>query len=99
MFVLIVDSGASDIVVPPHVANHLPLLHSPKVGFEYEVANGGVIVNLGERRATAKTKMDGDASFIMSFQGVEVHKPVLAASRLFEAGHKVLFDKIDPHIR
>ena len=96
--VLTVDSGASDIVVPPHVARNLPLLHSPKVGVEYEVANGGVIVNLGERRATVKIKMNSDASFIMSFQVVEDHKPLLVVSRLVEAGHKVLFDNVDPHI-
>ena len=74
----------------------LPLLHSSKVGVEYEVSNGGVIVNLGERRATAKTEMDCDASPIMSFQVVELHKPFLAVSRLVEAGHKVLFNKVDP---
>ena len=34
---------------------------------------------------------------IMSFQAVKVHKPLLAVSRLVEAGHKVLFDKDDPH--
>ena len=96
--VLTVDSGASDTVVPPRAARNLPLLHSPKVGVEYRVANGGVIVNLGERRATVKTKMGSDASFIMSFQFVRVHKPLLVVSRLVGAGHKVLFDKVDPHI-
>ena len=34
----------------------------------------------------------------MSFQVVKVHKPLLAVSRLVEAGHKVHFDKDDPHI-
>ena len=34
----------------------------------------------------------------MSFQAVEVHKPVLPVSRLVEAGHKVIFDKTNPHI-
>ena len=92
------DSGASDIVVPPHVARNLPLLHSSKVGVEYEVANGGVIVNLGERRATVRTKMGSDASFIMSFQFVEVQKPLWGVSRLVEVGPKVSFDKVDPHM-
>ena len=86
------------LVVLSHVAKHLPLLHSSKVGVEYEVANGGVIVNLGERRATVKTKMGSDASLIMSFELVEVHEPLLAVSRLVEAGHKVLFDKVIPRI-
>ena len=54
--VLTVDLGASDTVVPPHVARNLPLLPSSKVGIEYEVANGGVVVNLGERRGEMKTR-------------------------------------------
>ena len=48
--VLTVDSGASDTVIPPSVARSLPLLHSSKVGIEYEVANGATIPNLRERR-------------------------------------------------
>ena len=66
MVVLTVDTGASDIVVPPHVARNLPLLHSSKVGIEFEVANGGVVANLGDRRATVKTNMDSEALFIVS---------------------------------
>ena len=80
------------------MARNLPLLHSSKIGVAYEVADGGVIVNLGERRATVKTKMDSDVLFIMSFELVEVRKPLLAVSRLVEEGHKVLFDKVDPHM-
>ena len=34
----------------------------------------------------------------MSFQVVKVHKPLLAVSRLVEAGHKVHFDKDGPRI-
>ena len=48
--ILTVDAGASDTVVPPHIAKCLPLLDSPKVGIEYEVANGGVVYSLGERK-------------------------------------------------
>ena len=96
--VLTVDSGASDTVVPPSVAANLPLLHSSQVGIEYEVANGGVLLNLGERQAEVITKFGNKVSFLMNFQVVKVHKPLLAVSRLVEAGHKVLFDKEDPHI-
>ena len=42
--------------------------------------------------------MDSDASFIMCFQVVELHKPLWAVSRLVEAGHMVLLDKVDPHM-
>ena len=42
--------------------------------------------------------MNSEASVIMSFQVVEVHKPLWAVSRLVAAGNQVLFDKVDPHI-
>ena len=29
---------------------------------------------------------------------MEVHKPLLAVSKLVECGHKVVFDKDEPHI-
>jgi hypothetical protein len=96
--ILTVDSGASDTVLPPSVARNVPLTHSPKVGTEYEVANGGVVVNLGERKAEMKLKEHDVNSMFMSFQVVEVHKPLLAVSRLIEAGHEVRFNKADPHI-
>ena len=73
------------------------MLATPKVGIEYEVANGGVVVNLGEKKAEVKLK-EGGESLLMSFQVVEIHKPLLAVSKLVEAGNKVLFDKDDPHI-
>ena len=95
--VLTVDSGASDTVVPPHVARNLPLLPSAKVGIEYEVANGGVVVNLCERRGEMNTR-DGGPCFLMSFQVVEVHKPLLAVSKLIEFGHTVTMNMADPHI-
>ena len=96
--VLTVDSGASETVVPPHIARNLPLLPSPKVGTEYEVADGGAVINLSERQGEIKLSADGPSAFLMSFQVVEVHKPLLAVSRLPEASHRVVFDKDDPHI-
>ena len=80
------------------MARSLPLLHSSKVGIEYEVANGGVLVNLGEKKADVMLTEKGTRSFVMSFQVVDVHKPLLAVSKLVEAGHRVLFDNDNPHI-
>ena len=34
----------------------------------------------------------------MSFQVVEVHKPLLAVSKLIEFGHSVTMNKNDPHV-
>ena len=96
--ILTVDSGASETVVPPDVARNLPLLDTSQVGTEYEVANGGVVVNLGEKRAEIITKLGNIISSVVSFQIVKVHKLLLAVGRLVEAGHKVHFDKDDPHI-
>ena len=96
--VFTVDSGASEAVVPPSVGRNLPLLHSVHFGTEYEVANGGIIVDLGEKRAEIVTKPGSKNLMAMSFQVVEVHKPLLAVSRLVEAGRRVNFDKADPHI-
>ena len=36
---------------------------------------------------------------LMTFQVVEVHKPLLAVSRIVEAGNTVVFSKDDPHIQ
>ena len=96
--VLTVDSGASGTVLPPSVARSLPLLHSSKVGIEYEVANVGVLVNLGAKKADVMLTEDGTKYVVMSFQVVGVHKPLLAVSKLVESGHRVLFDKDSPHI-
>ena len=47
---LTVDSGASDTVIPANMLAWIELMHSPKVGTEYEVANGEVVHNLGEKK-------------------------------------------------
>ena len=57
LIVFTVDSGASDTVVPPSVGKGLPLVDSDKVGLEYDVANGGVAVNLGEKHAEVRTSL------------------------------------------
>ena len=66
--VFTVDSGASEIVVPPGVALNLPLIHTRQLGTEYEVANGGVVVNLGKKRTDIITKIGSTTSMILSFQ-------------------------------
>ena len=94
--VLTVDSGASDTVVPPQCCNWSSIFHTDKVGTEYEVANGEVVHNLGERRCTIKTGSIGELN--IAFQVVDVHKPLLAVSSLTAHGHQVVFAKDDDHI-
>ena len=88
--VLTVDSGASDTVIPPGVCSLAVLHHTEKVGTEYEVANGGIIENLGERRCLMRLSEKGNV-LDMKRQVVDVHKPLLAVSKLVEAGHEVVF--------
>ena len=71
--ILTVDSGATETVVPPDVARNLPLLHTSQVGTEYEVANGGVVVMIGEKPADIITKLGNNIALAMSFQVVKVH--------------------------
>ena len=94
---LTVDSGASDTVVPPRFCAWSSIFHTEKVGTEYEVANGQVVQNLGERTCTIKVG-DRIGELNIACQVVEVHKPLLAVSSLTAQGHKVIFAHQDDHI-
>ena len=95
--ILTVDSGASDTVVPPSVCSLAPLHMTNKVGIEYEVSNGAVIENLGERRVQMKDPKSGKL-LNMAFQVVDVHKPLLSVSKITEQGHTVVFGKDESYI-
>ena len=92
---LLVDSGASDTVVPLDVCTAAPIHKTGKVGVEYEIANGGYLENLGERRCVLKTSMDqpDSAAMMMSFQVVDVSKALLSVAKVCEQGHAVIFEK------
>ena len=94
---LTVDSGASDTVVPPRYCSWSTIFHTEKVGTEYEVANGQVVHNLGERRCIMKVS-EKIAELNISLQVVEVHKPLLAVSSITAQGHQVVFKDGDDHI-
>ena len=55
-------------------------------------------MNLGEKHAEVRTSSGAKSSFLISFQVVDVHKPLLAVSKLVAAGKKVIFDENDPRI-
>ena len=78
---LLVDSGASDTVVPLNVCTAAQLHKTGKVGIEYEIANGGSLENLGERRCLMMIE-DSQAMMRIVFQCADVHKPLLSVSRL-----------------
>ena len=92
---LIVDSGASDTVVPPSMCANAPLHRTEKVGTEYEVADGGVVENFGEKRCLMKISPNASSAEAMNmvFQVVDVSKALLSVYKVCQAGHQVVFGK------
>ena len=96
---LTVDSGASDTVIPPGMLSWLELRHTHRVGQEYEVANGEIVHNMGEKRCLMKMSANDTAELEISFQVVEgIHKPLLAVSSMTKNGHEVIFSEKNPRI-
>ena len=89
---LMVDSGASDTVVPPSVCKSAEMHTTPKVGIEYECANGKPLYNLGERRCEAMLTKGGEV-IGMAFQVVDVGRSLLSVSRVCAQGHDVVFSE------
>ena len=91
---LIVDSGASDTVMPPKVCRAAEIRHSSKVGTEYEVADGGVARNLGEKLCEMKLNEDDPGGLEITFQVVDkVNKALLSVHRVCMQGHDVVFSE------
>ncbi len=86
-----VDSGASETVAPLNMAMHVPIESSEASlrGAKYEVANGGVLHNKGEKNCIVQAF--GGSAKLLCFQVCDVHKPLLAVSKLCEAGNAVVF--------
>ena len=56
--------------------------------------------NLGERRANMRIAEKSTDYLDIAFQVIEdVHKPLLAVSKIVEAGNSVIFSQDDPHIQ
>ena len=89
---LTVGSGASDTVVPPRFYSCSTIFHT-----EYDVVNGDLVHNLGERRCTILVGKDV-GELIIAFKVVEVHKPLLAVRSLTAQGRRVILADQDDHI-
>ena len=96
-FTATVDSGASEHVAPPTVADHVRLDDGPKKGVEYEVADGGSIQNLGERRCLVGNDHNHTINRL-DLQVTEVHKPLLSVAKMVDAGQRVVFDRQGAYI-
>jgi hypothetical protein len=64
------------------------------VGTEYEVADGGVAKNLGEKLCEMKVNETDDIGLEIAFQVVDkVNKPLLSVHRVCMQGHDVVFSE------
>jgi len=86
-----VDSGASESVVSEDMLNGVETVEgkAKKMGVQYEVADGTLIPNLGEKKYVAAS--DAGVARHMKSQVCEVNKALLSVHRCVQAGNKVVF--------
>ena len=85
-----VNSGACDTVIPVSSCSFKVLpSYQTRHEMEYEVANGASIPNLGERKCIICTPGSLEEKRI-TFQVVDVHKPLLSVTRAADAGYDCL---------
>ncbi|MDA8582759.1 hypothetical protein N9L68_00970 [bacterium] len=90
---LAVDSGASETVAHEGVLQSVETTDgdAKKKGVQYEVADGTLIPNLGEKSFIAVD--EGGALRRMKVQVCDVNKPLLSVRRVTQAGNRVVFEK------
>ena len=88
---MVVDSGASESVVSEDMLTRVTTVegYAQKKGVQYEVADGALIPNLGEKKFVAVS--DGGVTRQMKAQVCEVNKALLSVHRVVQAGNRVVF--------
>jgi len=86
-----VDSGASESVVSDEMLTRVTTVEGEamKKGVQYEVADGTLIPNLGEKKFIAVS--DNGVARQMRAQVCEVNKALLSVHRVVQAGNRVVF--------
>ena len=89
-----------DTVMPTKLGSHISMVATAKFrsGFEYEVANGKGLLNMGERRCFMMTENSNTMKRI-AFQCADVHKPLLSVSRLADQGYECMLGKLGGVLR
>ena len=92
MIEVTVDSGACVTVMPLMSCSNIPMVPSKqsKAGMSYEVADGGEIPNLGERKFLGCME-DGTARAITA-QVCAVNQTLMSVSKIASKGNRVVFD-------
>ena len=95
-----VDSGACETVMPMSLYRGISVLTSRQQleGVEYEVANGAVVHNLGERRFIMRLSPKTNELELCCQVVESVQKPLLAVSSVTAQGHQVVFARGHSHI-
>ena len=88
---LTVDSGAGESVIPESEAANVEVTEGERTGCKYEVANGAVIYNKGEKHCAMVTQ-DTAVPREMKLQVSDVHKGLLSVIEMIDAGQRVVFD-------
>jgi len=88
---MVVDSGASESVVSEDMLTRVTTVegYAQKKGAQYEVADGTLIPNPGEKKFVAVS--DGGVTRQMKAQVCEVNKALLSVHRVVQAGNRVVF--------
>ena len=96
---MLVDSGASETVVPPQAVSSVEVVPSDasRRGVMYEVANGSRIPNLGEKSFRASTEAGQLRD--LTAQVAETNRPLMSVSRLVAAGNTVVFSPSESFIQ
>ena len=86
-----VDSGASESVVSDEMLTRVTTVEGEamKKGVQYEVADGTLIPNLGEKKFIAVS--DNGVARQMRAQVCDVNKALLSVHRVAQAGNRVAF--------
>ena len=87
-----VDSGATETVIGEEDLPGIEIKAglASKRGTQYEVANGVLIPNLGEKKFGAYTEEGGLRN--ITAQVCEVNKPLLSVRKVMTGGNRVVFD-------
>ena len=89
---LAVDSGAGETVLEKNILKSVPTVQGDpyKKGVKYEVANGQLIPNLGQK--TFAGENEGGLRRSLTGQVADVNKSLLSVRRCLQAGNRVVFD-------
>ncbi len=98
MVTFAVDSGASETVIKPETLGHMRAREGEacRKGVKYDVANGEIIENQGEKSFIGETRERVKRS--VTAQVCDVNRDLLSVSKVVNNGSRVVFDPSGSYI-